>query len=193
MLLNCGAGEDSWESLELQGYQTSQSQRKSALNIHWKDCTGTGTPKLWLPDVKSQLTEKDPDAGKDWEQEKGATEDEMVGWHHWLSGHELEQTPEDREGQETWCAAVHGVAKSLSNYLMSCGVQCGQACPTLTERIPCSHSPWPWLLFNPWFFLFFLLTILLEYNIHSIYFLHRVYNSVNLKFFFINLCKLYLN
>ena len=48
---------------------------------------------LWLPDVKSPLIGKDPDAGKDWRQEKGITEDEMVGWHHQLNGHEFEQTP----------------------------------------------------------------------------------------------------
>ena len=48
-------------------------------------------PILWPPDVKSQLTGKDPDAGKDWRQEeKGMTEDEIVGWHHWLNGHECE-------------------------------------------------------------------------------------------------------
>ena len=46
------------------------------------------TPILWPPDVKSWLIGKDPDAGKDWRQEeKGTTEDEMVGWHHWLDGH----------------------------------------------------------------------------------------------------------
>ena len=39
-------------------------------------------------------------------------EDEMIGWHHWLNGHEFEQTLGDSEGQEAWCAAVHGVAKS---------------------------------------------------------------------------------
>ena len=44
-------------------------------------------PVLWPPDVKSWLIEKDPDAGKDWRHEKGTTEDEMVGWHHWLNGH----------------------------------------------------------------------------------------------------------
>ena len=45
-------------------------------------------PILWPPDVKSWLIRKDPDAGKDWRQEeKGTTEDEMVGWHHWLNGH----------------------------------------------------------------------------------------------------------
>ena len=58
------------------------------------------TPILWLPDAKSQLTGKAPDAGEDWEQEEtGVTEDEMVGWHHWLNGHEFEQTPENHEGR----------------------------------------------------------------------------------------------
>ena len=49
------------------------------------------TPILWPPDVKSWLTWKDPDAGKDWgQEEKGTTEDEMVGWHHRLNGRESE-------------------------------------------------------------------------------------------------------
>ena len=49
------------------------------------------TPILWLPDAKNWLIWKDPDAGKDWRQEeKGTTEDEMVGWHHRLNGHEFE-------------------------------------------------------------------------------------------------------
>ena len=59
------------------------------------------TPILWPPDAKNLLFGKDPDAGKDWRQkEKGMTEDEMVGWHHWLGGHEFEQTPGagDRQG-----------------------------------------------------------------------------------------------
>ena len=48
------------------------------------------TPILWLPDSKNRLIWKDPDAGKDWRQEeKGTTEDEMVGCHHWCNGHEL--------------------------------------------------------------------------------------------------------
>ena len=49
------------------------------------------TPILWPPDVNNWLIGKDPDAGKDWRQEKGMTEDEMVGWHHQLNGHEFEQ------------------------------------------------------------------------------------------------------
>ena len=57
-------------------------------------------PRLWPPDVKIWLIVKDLDAGKDWEQEeKGATEDEMVGWHHLFKGYEFEQTLGDGEGQ----------------------------------------------------------------------------------------------
>ena len=57
-------------------------------------------PILWPLDAKSQLTRKDPDAGKNWgQEEKGMTEDEIVGWHHQLNGHEFEQTMGDSEGQ----------------------------------------------------------------------------------------------
>ena len=60
----------------------------------------TEAPILWPPDVKSQLIGKDPDAGKDWRQEENrTTEDEMVGWHHQLNGHEFEQVLGDGEGQ----------------------------------------------------------------------------------------------
>ena len=66
----------------------------------WRTDAEAEAPVLWLPDAKNQLIRKDCDAGKDWgHEEKGATEDEMVGWHHWLSGHEFEQTPGDSEGQ----------------------------------------------------------------------------------------------
>ena len=54
---------------------------------------------LWPPDAKSWLIRKDCDAGKDWRQEKGTTEDEMVREHHWLNGHEFKQAPGDGEGQ----------------------------------------------------------------------------------------------
>jgi len=57
-------------------------------------------PILWSPDVKSQLFGKDPDTGKDWgQEEKEATEDEMVGWHCRLNAHEFEQTEGDGKGQ----------------------------------------------------------------------------------------------
>ena len=75
--LNCGVGEDSWESFGLQGDPTSPSKRKSILNIHFKDwCWNSNT---WPLDVKTRHIGKDPDAGKDRRQkEKGAAEDEMV-------------------------------------------------------------------------------------------------------------------
>ena len=58
------------------------------------------TPILWPPHEKSWLIGKDPDAGRDWgQEEKGTTEDEMAGWHHWLDGHESEWTPGVGDGQ----------------------------------------------------------------------------------------------
>ena len=64
-------------------------------------------PILLPPDAKARLTEKDPDAGKDWKQEeKRVPEDEIVGQHPWLNGHESEKTPGDSEGQGSlaWCS-----------------------------------------------------------------------------------------
>ena len=66
-------------------------------------------PIVWPPDVKNWLIWKDPDAGKDWRQEeKGTTEDEMVGWHHWLNGHEFEQVQEMMKDMEAWHSAPWG-------------------------------------------------------------------------------------
>ena len=70
----------------------------------------TLAPIFWLPDMKSLLTGKDPDAGKDWRQKKGVTKDDIVRWHHRLNGHESEQ--EIVEDRGAWHAAVHGVTKS---------------------------------------------------------------------------------
>ena len=63
---------------------------------------------------RADSLEKTPNAGKDWGQEdEGMTEDEMVGWHHWLNGHEFGQTLVDSEGREAWHPAVHGGHKEL--------------------------------------------------------------------------------
>ena len=69
---------------------------------------------LWPPDVKNCLISKDPDAGKDWRQEeKGTSEDEMVGWHHQLNGQEFEQTPGVGDAQGTLaCCSQWGCKES---------------------------------------------------------------------------------
>ena len=71
------------------------------------------SPVLWPPHAKSWLIGKDSDAGRDWgQEEKGITEDEMAGWHHWLNGREFEWLQELVMDREAWHAAIHGVAKS---------------------------------------------------------------------------------
>ena len=74
-------------------------------------------PVLWPPDAKSWLIRKDLDARKNWRQEeKGVTEDEMVGWHYWFNGHEFEQTPWDSDGQRSLaCCGSWGHKKSDIN------------------------------------------------------------------------------
>ena len=73
--------------------------------------TEVETSMLWPPDAKNWLIWKGPDAGKDWRQgEKGMTEDEMVGWHHWLDGHEFEQAP-----GSWWLTGKPGVLQSMGS------------------------------------------------------------------------------
>ena len=72
------------------------------------------TPILWPPEANSWLIRKDPDAGKDWRQEeKGMTEDEMIGWHHWLDGHEFEQAQGVGDGQGSLAFCGPGGRKEL--------------------------------------------------------------------------------
>ena len=76
--------------------------------------TGAEAPILWPPDAKNWLLRKDPDAGNDWRQEeKGTTEDEMVGWHHQLDGHGFEQAPGVGEGHGSLaCCSPWGCKES---------------------------------------------------------------------------------
>ena len=68
------------------------------------------TSILWPPDAKSWVIWKDPDAGKDWgQEEKGTTEDEMVGWHHWLNGHEWVNS------ERWWWTGRSGVLQSMGS------------------------------------------------------------------------------
>ena len=79
------------------------------------------TPILWPPHAKSWLIGKDSDAGRDWwQEEKGTTEDEMAGWHHWLDGHESEWTPGVGDGQgglaccDSWGRKESGATERLN-------------------------------------------------------------------------------
>ena len=78
------------------------------------------TPILWPPHAKSWLIRKDSESGRDWvQEEKGMTEDEMAGWHHWLDGWSLSELQQLVMDREAWRAVLHGVAKSqarLSNW-----------------------------------------------------------------------------
>ena len=130
MLLNCGVGEDSWESLEEQGDQTSPSWEINLL-VGRTDAEAE-TPVFWSSNGNSWLIGKVPDAGEDWGQkEKGTTEDEMAGWHHRCNGHELGQTSEDGEGQrDLMCCSPWGRKESdttgwldSSNCLHTCSLQ----------------------------------------------------------------------
>ena len=119
---NCGVGVDSWESLGLQGDPTSPPERKSILNIHWKDWCWSWNSNTWPPDGKNWFIRKHSDAGKDWRQEeKGTTEDEMVGWYHQLDGHEFVQALGDGEGQgslvccSSWSHKKLDIIEWLSN------------------------------------------------------------------------------
>ena len=91
MLLNCGVGEDSWESLGLQEDPPVHPKGNQSWIFIGRTDAKAETPIFWPPDVKSWLIWKAPDAKKDWRQEKkGTTEDQLVGWHHRLNEHEFE-------------------------------------------------------------------------------------------------------
>ena len=101
MLLNCGVLEKTLESpLDCKEIQSVHPKGDQSWVFIGRTDAVAETPVLWPPDVKSWLIWKDPDAGKNWRwEEKGTTENEMVGWHHRLSGHEFEQAPGVGDGQ----------------------------------------------------------------------------------------------
>ena len=89
ILLNCGVREDSFEGpLNCKEIQPVHPKGDQSWVFIGRSDIEAETPILWLPDAKNQVIGKDPDAGKDWRQEKGMTEDETVGWHHLRDGHE---------------------------------------------------------------------------------------------------------
>ena len=101
MLLNCGVGEDSWASLGLQGDPTSPFWRRSTLGFLWKEwCLSWNSSTLATSCEKLTHWKRLWCWEEHWgQEEKGATEDEMAWWHHWLDGHESEWTLGVGDGQ----------------------------------------------------------------------------------------------
>ena len=98
-------GEGNGYPLQYSCLENSMDRRAWRATVHgvtksWTRLSDTNTPVLWPPYAKSWLIGKDTDAGRDWgQEEKGTTEDEMAGWHHWFDGHEFEWTPGVGDGQ----------------------------------------------------------------------------------------------
>ena len=110
--------------------------------------TCSETPILWPPDAKSWLIRKDPDAGKDREQEKkGITEDKMVGWHHWLNGHEFVQAPGDGEGRGGLaCCGSWDCKESDTTEWLNWNEVTPNSCLISNEFV---YDRWPW---NAWLY-----------------------------------------
>ena len=128
MLLNCDVGEDSWESLGLQGDPTSPSYRQSVLNIHWKEWCwrwNSNTLATWYEELTHL---KRPWS---WERLKARGEGDDRGWDGWVAS----PIVMDREA---WCTAVHGVAKSwtrLSDWTELKEIR-GFPCGLVVENLP---------------------------------------------------------
>ena len=100
VLFNCGVREDSWELLDCKEMKPVHPKGNLSWTLIGRIDAEAEAPIFWPPDAKNWLIGKDPDAGKNWRQEeKGTKKDEMVGWHHWLHGHEFEQAPGVGDGQ----------------------------------------------------------------------------------------------
>ena len=131
MLLNRGVGEDSWQSLGLQGDQPVHPKGNQSWIFIERTDAEAETPAVWLPDVKKWLVGKDPDSGQDWRwEEKGRTEDEMAGWHYQLDGPEFEQTPGvgDGQGSQACCPWCH--RESDTTEQLNCYNHCGTTTTT---------------------------------------------------------------
>ena len=114
MLLNCGVEKTLESPLDCKEIQPVHPKgNQSWISIGRTDAEAE-IPILWPPDAKNWLIAKDPHARKDWKQEeKGAMEDEIVGWHHWLDGHEFEQALWVGEGQGSLVCCIPGGDKEL--------------------------------------------------------------------------------
>jgi len=160
------------------------------------------TPILWPPDARNWLLGKDPDAGKDWRQEeKGTTEDEMVGWHHRLNGHAFEQAPGvgDEQGSLACCSPWgHRVRKDwatelkwtgpISNFNFSSSRHPSHPVFTFSFLFPsiswvqCPPFPWVWSFFpSPSSSWPFLLVLCFSHLLFNLCVLQQLVSFMNFK------------
>ena len=135
MVLNCGAGEDCWESLDCKEIQPVHPKGDQSWVFIGRTDIEAETPILWLPDAKSWLTWKDSDAGKDWRQEKNVTiEDERIGWHHQLDGHGFGWTRGvcDRQGGLACCGSWGRKESDMTEWLNWAELNTSKSCWGLT-------------------------------------------------------------
>ena len=145
MLSTWGVGEGCESPLDCKEIQPVHSEGDQPWLFFGRSDAKAETPVLWPPHVKSWLIGKDSDAWRDWgQEEKGTTEDEMVGWHHRLNGHEFEWTPGVGDGQGG----------------LACCNSWGRKESDTTERLNwteltenhcwCCVQPWNWKTLAPW-------------------------------------------
>ena len=151
MLLNCGAGEDFWQSLDSKEIQAVYPKGDQSWTFIGRTDAETEAPILQPLYVKNWLIWKDPDAGKDWmQEEKGATEDEMVGWHHWFDGREFKQAPGagDRQGILTWCSSLSGMQRVRQDWATELNWRSWYVAPLLLGK---KRNRWKhWQISSSW-------------------------------------------
>ena len=135
MLLNCGVGEDSWESLGLQGDPTSPSYRKSVLNIHWKDWCWSWNSNILAPWCEELTHLKRP---KCWERLKAGGEGNDRGWDGWMAS----------PTQWTWVWASSGVGDGQGN--LTCCSPWGRKESDTTKQLNWTELNWTIIYIHWW-------------------------------------------
>ena len=133
MLLNCGVGEDSCEVLDCKEIKPVNPKENQSWIFIGRTDVEAEAAILWPLDAKNWLIRKDPDAGKDWmQEEKGTIEDELIGWHHWLNGHEFEQAPGVGDGQGSLvCCSPWGCKRAGHNWVTELKEKTSHSVPRL--------------------------------------------------------------
>ena len=135
--------------LDCKEIQPVHSEGDHPWNFFGRNDAKAETPVLWPPHAKSWLIGKEYSAGRDWgQEEKGTTEDEMAGWHHWLDGHESEWTPGvgDGQGGLACCDSWGRKESDTTEWLIWCDLICGAS----RKEPTCQYRRHKKRKFDPW-------------------------------------------